>query len=975
MSDVSRTYQITRIPDAGHDRLRALVQGNPRAVIMERCSQLMRMLAHLQSRDQTVSVFLRVLYSPSAPDPQDRARWFLTLKGRGISGETLDSMVLGGPVAPFFDTDNRDPDERSLRPANDPWDDQTLPDGCVAAVWKREEFLQSLVPVELNPEIPIYYRVIPFQPRADNDYSAVDLALSTLDVPVALELGLEPTDAADIRREHIAWVSRLSAINNPYEKVFQPGLEDELEYSEHFDLSADDEVVPSTANAPSEKVRDPLADEFLRENQDTLAELRKPQLRFTIRVFSPSEETARLVASSWAESCFEEGSYQLATFTRDQALFLRHREASLKGMLDEPLLPAVPQHPDLPPQTLSLRGLASLATDTELAPVFRFPVVAERSMRCIRSGCDPAPVGKKESLLVGFDLETGVTPPADLPPDLEQLFEVGPWSCPEARLKLSSLKKHMFIAGVPGSGKTISVFNLLVQLHRAGKPFLVIEPAKTEYRVLSTLAGTSADRLARDLRVYSPGVESLSPFRYNPFVYPEGVSRDEHIGNLMTCFRAAMPLFGPLEAVLSEAIIEAYRGLPGDRAFPTMSDVVQQARAVFRDKGYAGEVSSNLQAALDVRLGSLTRLSVGSIFQSEQCLPDFEELFKHPTIIEMDRLPNEITCLLTLFLLTSLREYIKTGRTSGADLEHVVVLEEAHNIVGKSGEPKGGEDAVDPKAFASDYICRMLAELRALGEGMIIADQLPSTVSPEVVKNTAVKLAGRLVSQQDREDLGGAMLLSPGQMEDIARLGVGRAFLYHEDYYRPRRVNCLNAHGYLDLENHPFPNDSSLLVHIVDSEWFQQGLVRQLVHIRERAFELSSWILTDAQERAGRFMEWIEGAPTRDNPELALQYTRTEAERVKARLHREYNILMEEEYEPLLPRLKDYGGGDVKELLQPLGEWMTSELNADVAQLDEDLFNVIARCRDASAVLDRQASAEEEKSSGGVVKKMEGTLG
>ena len=48
------------------------------------------------------------------------------------------------------------------------------------------------------------------------------------------------------------------------------------------------------------------------------------------------------------------------------------------------------------------------------------------------------------------------------------------------------LAKHGLIVGVPGSGKTTAVFSILHQLWDSNDPvpFIVLEPAKTEYRAL-----------------------------------------------------------------------------------------------------------------------------------------------------------------------------------------------------------------------------------------------------------------------------------------------------------------------------------------------------------------------------------------------------------------------------------------------------------------------------------------------------------
>ncbi len=119
----------------------------------------------------------------------------------------------------------------------------------------------------------------------------------------------------------------------------------------------------------------------------------------------------------------------------------------------------------------------------------------------------------------------------------------------------------------------------------------------------------------------------------------------------------------------------------------------------------------------------------------------------------------------------------------------------------------------------------MLAELRALGEGIIIADQLPSAVAPEVVKNTGTKLAHRLVSNDDRENLGGAMLMGAVEIEEIARLSPGEAYFYSEGLHKPRRLRCLNANAYLGLGR--LPTGAAILPHLSGDAWFVQGEERR----------------------------------------------------------------------------------------------------------------------------------------------------
>ena len=315
------------------------------------------------------------------------------------------------------------------------------------------------------------------------------------------------------------------------------------------------------------------------------------------------------------------------------------------------------------------------------------PVGGLGSPRCIRKSTDPRRGLSTKSILIGDDME-GQKPEDRIYEsdceDLASLFYTESPTCLEQRLSLDALTKHMFVAGVPGSGKTTAVFNMLVQLARHGVPFLVIEPAKTEYRALKML-GDHADpavrALAGDLRIYSPGNDNVSPLRFNPFAHPENITLDEHISQVLACFEAAMPMGGPLQALIAEAVEKVYDVCgPGD--FPQMTDLFKATGAVLQSKSYEGEIQSNLRAMIEVRLGLLTRRAMGRIFDCRRSMPDIGELLRHPTIIEMDYLSQNHACLLTLFLLASMREQIRTDpdrRTKG--LHHVTVIEEAPDIL------------------------------------------------------------------------------------------------------------------------------------------------------------------------------------------------------------------------------------------------------------------------------------------------------
>jgi len=469
----------------------------------------------------------------------------------------------------------------------------------------------------------------------------------------------------------------------------------------------------------------------------------------------------------------------------------------------------------------------------EFKGMFRFPVAGYSTPHCLWKSTDyHRKIEAEGGVYIGSALGTGndFKTKEISPGHLGQYLDASDNFHVPVIMPFNLLTKHMFVAGVPGSGKTTAVFNLLIQLYGRGIPFLVIEPGKTEYRQLKLLRDhpdPSVRKLAKELRIYTPGKEDVSPFRFNPFQHHEGIAEDEHISQLLTCFEASMPLGGPLQALLSEAVELIYekkrrRGIINRRPVecPNIKELVDAARSIMDTKGYAGEVRSNLAAAIDVRLSSLTRLSIGNIFDCRKCMPSISELLKYPTIIEVQNLNSYQACLLILFLLSAIWEEIRVARRYSREPKHVTVIEEAHNIVGRSDQARPSEDFADPKAYAAEFVVRMLAEIRAMGEGIIVADQLPSAVASSVVKNTGTKLAHRLVSLVDREDLGGAMLLDKSQMEEIARLEPGQSYYYTEGLYAPRQVAGFNAHKFLGLDQKVPPVNRELLSIIEGQDWF-----------------------------------------------------------------------------------------------------------------------------------------------------------
>ena len=404
----------------------------------------------------------------------------------------------------------------------------------------------------------------------------------------------------------------------------------------------------------------------------------------------------------------------------------------------------------------------------------------------------------------GFELDTGTAIGGPSSTTESLVIHFGSYgdsvaqSSIRAEVNQADLVKHGLIVGVPGSGKTTAVFNILSQLwdpqvSGVRVPFMVLEPAKTEYRALKTLPG-----LKDDLLVFTLGDERISPFRFNPFRVPEGIALETHIARLNACFVGAFNLFDPLPLLFDQTIREAYAAkgwlddsVGGDFALepPTLSDVCLQAESVLARAGYVGESQGNIRAALLQRLNSLRRGSKGRMLDTQASIP-FDVLMQRPVILELDALNGDEKALLMMFILTSVYEYAKSTRRSGAPLSHLLVVEEAHNLIGRSQIES--EHRANPQVHAVRLFTQMLAEMRALGQGILIADQLPTAIAPEAMKQTNIKMLMRMTALDDRTEMGNTMDLDAENLKAVTRFKTGQAYIYHEELDRVRQITTVN---------------------------------------------------------------------------------------------------------------------------------------------------------------------------------------
>ena len=348
-------------------------------------------------------------------------------------------------------------------------------------------------------------------------------------------------------------------------------------------------------------------------------------------------------------------------------------------------------------------------------------------------------------------------------------------------ISLKDLAKHMLIVGTPGSGKTTFSVSLLDRLWKDHHiPFLVIEPAKNEYRALV--------QSIPDLQVFTPGKNFISPFVYNPFVPPKNVKLETYKSTLKTAFAAGVSMTTPLDKIFEEAInncysdfrwLDTYTSDDKGRVF-NITDFVKCFQETFDAIGYTGD-AKNIGRAGVVRLNSLVNL-----FDNYYSIP-IEDMLSKPTIIELAAIENsDQKALIISLLLLSILAYVNSNYVGEGGLRNVILLEEAHVLL--DADTNAGQGDANPSAIAQGLVKRMLAEIRSYGVGIVIADQSPRKVTTDVVALTDIKLAFRLVEATDKQILADSANMDEVQMKRLAKLKPGEAFFFFNKLEEPEEI-------------------------------------------------------------------------------------------------------------------------------------------------------------------------------------------
>lgn len=367
--------------------------------------------------------------------------------------------------------------------------------------------------------------------------------------------------------------------------------------------------------------------------------------------------------------------------------------------------------------------------------------------------------------------------------------------CEELPVDLSaaSMTSHTFVTGSTGSGKSTTVYRILDEINRStNAKFLIIEPAKGEYKhVFGTRQGVT---------VYATNPEIAPLLRINPFSFPHGDENPqrnihilEHLDCLIEIFNVCWPMYAAMPAVLKEAVEKSYEDCGwnltdsvnrhGKDYYPCFADIVRNIRSIIDSSEYDNENKGAYKGSLITRLNSLSNGINGLVFTDNEI--SNRELFDSNVVIDLSRVGSaETKSLIMGLLILKLQEYRMTSGKINAGLNHVTVLEEAHNLL-KRTSTEQSQDSGNLAGKSVEMLTNAIAEMRTYGEGFIIADQSPGLLDMAAIRNTNTKIIMRLPDQGDRELVGKAAGLNEDQITELSKLPCGVAAVYQNEWIEP----------------------------------------------------------------------------------------------------------------------------------------------------------------------------------------------
>ncbi len=327
-------------------------------------------------------------------------------------------------------------------------------------------------------------------------------------------------------------------------------------------------------------------------------------------------------------------------------------------------------------------------------------------------------------------------------------------------LKVDWLREHAAILGATGTGKTTLVKHLMSQLStKTDVPWWIFDIKGSEY--LSLLGHGESEIL-----VLKPGLDTS--FMFN-LIDPELANDENYAHSTFVILRELMnergdssALSPAMEKLLRDSVMRVIESVEQGNSVQSLVDTVSELSGNDR-------MGSMTRDALLNRLEILTREPLGSILGGESDTVRFSDLLNRRVILDLSHVARVggMDSARLLYNLVAKRIFdsaMKRGIIEG--LHHVVVLEEASNLVPESYTRHSAADVTTGES--------MVMLQRATGQGVVVISTRPN-ISSNILANTSTKIAFRL--PYDSQVGGRFLSLNEDQEQYLRTLKRGRALM------------------------------------------------------------------------------------------------------------------------------------------------------------------------------------------------------
>ncbi len=353
------------------------------------------------------------------------------------------------------------------------------------------------------------------------------------------------------------------------------------------------------------------------------------------------------------------------------------------------------------------------------------------------------------------------------------------------------INQNVLVFGRAGAGKTVLLMIVLLELIRLGIPFFVCD-FKRDYRHLI--------RNCKSLSVFN-----WRNFKFNPLVPPPNTEPLYWIQVFLDVFFEAFYNTTPIAAksvfvdFLTREFNE-FRKRYGNEVYPTLFDIEESIRKTLLNNRVPSSYKERLMTSQS-RIRPLLSV-LGNMFDCQEGFP-IEELLNGNAVLELDGLLEEPeTFLVNLFFHWIFTYRLNNGQRGR--LRHMLVFDEVKKVASKE------------KASGSSTISRLISTAREFGQGLLVADQMPSALGHAILANVYTSVGLSLSAGKDINAMSYAMGLSSEQRQYINHLPVGFGIVKMADRYtRPFLIQIPNLQIKKDvsdaeLESHMKPYFSTL---------------------------------------------------------------------------------------------------------------------------------------------------------------------